>query len=342
MTIERAQSYTKEEAQGLWVLVEAHGEPVPAVTYEAFGAAQSVASGLGQRVCALVLGRDADRVTSLVEPFVDCVYTVNLPSDDSSSEVWAAKAAEWAIVQHKPSVVLAGATVAGKALLATVAPLLGTGLVNDCVDLSFDVERGALVFSRTVFAGNVIQDIDFPAAVRPQLATVRPKAFEPAKETGGSAEVIEVDIALADQVKAGSMIEETVREASGMMKLEEADIIVSGGRGLGDPDSFEVLKKLAEALGGALGASRAAVDAGWIPYKHQVGQTGKTVAPRVYVACGISGAIQHLAGMKSADIIVAINKNPEAPIFKVATYGIVGDLFEVAPLLTEELNRLAR
>ena len=240
------------------------------------------------------------------------------------------------ISQYKPGIVLFPATHTGRDLAPRVAATLGLGLTADCTGLS--IEDGLLLQSRPAFGGNIMADIICPN-VRPQMATVRPnvmKAGEP--DNSKKAEIVDVPVDLKTK-DVNIVIKETVKTVkTGVKSLEEVDIIVSGGRGMGSPENFSVLEELADTLGGGVGASRAAVDAGWRPRSDQVGQTGKTVSPKLYIACGISGKIQHQVGMKGSDIIVAINKDPEAPIFEIADYGIVGDLFEVVPLLNDELR----
>ena len=240
------------------------------------------------------------------------------------------------IKEHKPAIVLAGATPIGRSFIPRVAASLRTGLTADCTSLGIDKDTGNLLQIRPAFGGNIMATILCPNH-RPQIATVRPRVmkkgeYNPEKKGG----IISVK---AEDLICRTKVIETIKETLGCkVNLQEADIIIAGGRGLGDAKGFNLLFELAEILGGTVGASRAAVDEGWIQYRHQVGQTGKTVCPKIYIACGISGAVQHLVGMQSSDIIIAINKNPEAPIFNVATYGIVGDLFEVLPLLDKKLR----
>jgi electron transfer flavoprotein alpha subunit len=238
--------------------------------------------------------------------------------------------------EHKPTAILAGATSSGRDVLALAAVDLDAGLVPDCTGLV--VEDGVIKATRPVYAGKLMSNVTVEGET--MLASLRSRAFPAAEvDAGRSGEVVAVEPAMP----AGDITLEVLgmEAAEGEVSLADAGIIVSGGRGVGGPDGFEPVRDLASTLGAALGASRAAVDAGWIPYAHQVGQTGKTVSPDLYVAAGISGAIQHLAGMRTAKVIVAINKDPEAPIFKLAQYGIVDDLFKVVPALTAEFkNRL--
>ena len=230
------------------------------------------------------------------------------------------------------------ATISGRDLAPRIASILGLGLTADCTELS--IRDGRLLQTRPAFGGNIMADIISPNT-RPQMATVRTNVMEAAaiKENNG-AEIIETQVKI--NLKGLKLkIKEIVSKApdEDEIPIEEADFIVSGGRGLGCQENFKILEDLAKVLKGAVGASRASVDLGWIPKSHQVGQSGKTVSPKIYIACGISGTIQHLVGMKSSDIIIAINKDPEAQIFNIANYGIVGDLFEVVPLLTEAFKK---
>jgi electron transfer flavoprotein alpha subunit len=242
------------------------------------------------------------------------------------------------INQHKPEVVLISATPQGRDLAPRVAARVSAGLTADCTGLDIDESERLLVQTRPAFGGNLMATIVCRQA-RPQMATVRPgvmKALDcdPARK----GEVVSIPVHLDERGVLAKIVEVMQQESDGKVNLQDAQIIVSGGRGLGRPENFAIIRELADALGGAVGASRAAVDAGWIPAYHQVGQTGRTVQPKLYIACGISGAVQHLAGMQSSDIIIAINKDPHAPIFNTATYGVVGDLFEIVPALTRKLR----
>ena len=230
-----------------------------------------------------------------------------------------------------------GATTQGRDFAGNVATTLYTGLTADCTGLDIDPETKLLRQTRPAFGGNIMATILCPRT-RPQMSTVRPKVMPmPERDDSRQGEIIRESLGMSEDEVRTKIID--FIESEQKVNLTEADIIVSGGRGLGKPENFKLIRELADVLGAAVGASRATVDAGWIPYEHQVGQTGKTVRPKIYIACGISGAIQHLAGMKTSDVIVAINKDPDAPIFKVATYGIVGDLFQVVPALTEEFRK---
>ncbi|MCX6357122.1 MAG: electron transfer flavoprotein subunit alpha/FixB family protein, partial [Candidatus Aureabacteria bacterium] len=242
------------------------------------------------------------------------------------------------IREQRPEIVLAGATCIGRALIPRVAVELRTGLTADCTGLDIQEGTGHLLQTRPAFGGNIMATI-LCNRHRPQMATVRHKVMKalPADEARAG-EVVRVPVA-GEECESRLAVLKSVEEVAETINITEADIIVSGGRGVGGKEKFSVVCDLARALGAAVGASRSAVDAGWVPYSYQVGQTGKTVQPKLYVACGISGAIQHLVGMQSSDIIIAVNKDPDAPIFKVATYGLVGDLFEIIPRLIREIQR---
>jgi len=245
------------------------------------------------------------------------------------------------IKKYRPEIFLAGATSCGRSLVSRIAVKLYTGLTADCTGLDIDPKEKILIQTRPAFGGNIMAQIISPAC-RPQMATVRHKVMPEAKvNPKAQGEIIEekLDTQIIDsRVRFIKFVE----EISSTVNLAEADIIVSGGRGLQAPENFKILEELAKTLDAAIGASRAAVDSGWIPYSHQVGQTGRTVCPKIYIACGISGQIQHLVGMQSSKIIVAINKDPSAPIFKIANYGLVGDLFEIVPLLTKKFREIRK
>jgi len=291
-------------------------------------------------LCAVLLGSGVgEAAQDLVRHGAEKVYMADRPElAYFQDEPYSAVLIELA-QRHKPAVVLCGATTIGRSLVSRVAVPLNAGLTADCTGLAIDPETKDLLQTRPAFGGNIMATIVAPDA-RPQMATVRHKVMKEAEEDPQrTGEVLIQEIAnellaaRTKRIRFEPEIETTVN-------IAEADIIVSGGRGLQKPENFSVIRELAETLGAGVGASRAAVDADWIPYSHQVGQTGKTVCPKIYIACGISGQIQHLAGMSSADVIVAINKDPDAPIFKIATYGIVGDVFQVVPLLTQEFKKV--
>jgi len=243
------------------------------------------------------------------------------------------------INEFKPEILLSGATTIGRSLIARVAIKINTGLTADCTGLDIDLEKKLLLQTRPAFGGNIMATIITPNH-RPQMATVRHKVMREAVVEKTRKGVLVEKKYDNDVLSTRTNLVDIVEEIEETVNLAEADIIVSGGRGVGAPENFGIIRELALTIGGAVGASRSAVDADWIPYSHQVGQTGKTVCPKIYIACGISGQIQHLIGMQSSKVIVAINKDPDAPIFKVATYGVVGDLFQVVPALTKKFKQI--
>lgn len=319
---------------GVWVWIE-HGEgKIGAISLEALGAARKVADALGHPLTAVVTGHDVQEVAGSAFNYgADAVLGV----DDETLADFRVEAhgplVAHLIQERDPAVLIGGASIRGRDLLAWVAAQLDAGLVPDGIDVK--VQDGKVVVTRPVYAGKLLADIHVKDGL--QIVSVRSRALPPAEETGGSGEVEWLDpVVSEDEIST----EVTGFESSaGEVSLSDARIIVSGGRGVGGPEGFEPIRELAEVLGGAVGASRATVDAGWIPYEHQVGQTGKTVSPDLYIANGISGAIQHQAGMRTSKIIVAVNTDPDAPIFKLAHYGIVNDLFDVVPALTEEFRK---
>ncbi len=318
------------------VWIEQNNGVADSISWETLGAARRVADSLGGQAAALVMGEKVGNLAGqAVQYGADQVFV----ADDATLkhfrlEPYAAVLTKVA-QEQQPAALLLGASNAGLELSAYVAAQLGVGLAADGIDVA--VEGGQLVVTRPVLVGNVLAKVVFGPA-RPQIVTLRRRVFPmPEADAGRTGQITSAAAVMAEADIATKV--EGAEAATSEVSLTDARIIVSGGRGVGGPEGFAPVKALAEALGGAMGASRAAVDAGWVPYAHQVGQTGKTVQPDLYIACGISGAIQHLAGMKTSKLIVAINKDAEAPIFKYAHYGIVGDLFQYLPALTEEFKR---
>jgi len=320
----------------IWIWIDhTHGEADP-ISWETVGMGRQLAGDLGSKVIALVLGNGVGELanTAIQYGADEAIVVDDATLQDFRLEAYAANlvvlAQKW-----EPAIFLLGASTRGLELAPYVAAKLGVGLVADCTDLV--IVEGSLAGSRPALVGNLVAQVTLGPA-QPQMATLRRRVY-PAPETDAtrSGPVTEAAAVLSEDQMATKVI--GLEAASGTVTLNDASIVVSGGRGVGGPEGFAPIKELADALGGAMGASRAAVDAGWIPYAHQVGQTGKTVQPDLYIACGISGAIQHLAGMKTSKVIVAINKDPDAPIFKVASYGIVGDLFKYAPALSAEFRK---
>ncbi|MCK4274574.1 MAG: electron transfer flavoprotein subunit alpha [Dehalococcoidales bacterium] len=339
ITIEAPQKTVElsDSFRGVWVFAEQRRGTLKNVAYELLSRGRELADTLQTELCAVCLGHNVEGIDRLIAYGADKVYLVDSPDLADNQEDYLTHKLIELIREHQPEIVIAGATALGRSFFPRVAAILNTGLTADCTGLDIDTEKRLLLQTRPTFGGNIMATIICPAK-RPQMATVRPRVFKkntPDDQRQG--QIIRVDFK-KEGITSKTRLLDFIDDVTETVKLEDADIIVSGGRGLGKPENFKLLAELAEAMGAALGSSRAAVDEGWIPYSHQVGQTGKTVCPKLYIACGISGAIQHLAGMQTSDIIVAINDDPNAPIFEVATYGIVGDLFQVVPMLIKKLK----
>ncbi len=323
-------------AEGIQVFIEERQGNVKKPSLEALSAARGLADSLKEQVTALHIGAE-NRSALLASHGADKVVNVGHPQlENYSAEGYAAAVAEF-VQKASPRIVLASATAMGRDFLPRVAARLRVGLAQDCTEARV-VEGRLLECVRPIYAGKAYATVRLTTA--PAFATLRPNVFTlGAPETGRSAEE-ETFVPSLDPGQIHARVSEVRASAGQKVLLTEAGIVVSGGRGVKGPENFPMIQELADAFGGAMGASRAAVDAGWIDHAYQVGQTGKTVSPTLYVACGISGAIQHLAGMSTSKYIVAINKDPDAPIFKLADYGIVGDLFAVVPALTREVKKL--
>ncbi|HEX7539076.1 MAG TPA: electron transfer flavoprotein subunit alpha/FixB family protein [Syntrophales bacterium] len=322
-------------AKGVWIVAEVRDGAYRKVSFEIASAARKLADELGDEVCAVLCGSGIEgKAAELGKYGVDKVYVADNPAlEPYTTDAHAAAVAK--IVKEKdPAILLLGASVQGKDLAARLVGKLAAGLATDCTGLK--IEGGKLIAVRPMYAGKCFGEVAFEAA--PAMASLRPNVFAIVENAKAGA-VEKYDPALdAGQIK--TKVAEIAKDTSGKIELTEANIIVSGGRGMKGPENYTMLEDLAKVLGAAVGASRAAVDAGWRPQTDQVGQTGKTVAPNLYIACGISGAIQHLAGMSSSKFIVAINKDPEAPIFQRADYGIVDDLFKVVPEVTAAAKKI--
>jgi len=334
--IEQKGSEDLESFSGVWIFAEQRNGEIQDVAYELLGEGRKLADELGEELSAVLMGFNIrDKAQTLIEWGADKVYVVDGAELEEYETDLYTDILSGLIRRYKPEIVLAGATSIGRAFIARVAVRVKTGLTADCTALAIDPEKRILLQTRPAFGGNIMATIITPNH-RPQMATVRHKVFKKGTQQPGRAgQIIEEQPKLS---LARTKIVEVLHEMGNQVNLAEADIIVSGGRGLGGPENFAMIEELAKELGAAVGASRAAVDAGWMPAYHQVGQTGKTVCPKLYIACGISGAIQHLAGMSSSDYIVAINKDADAPIFDIADFGIVGDVFEVVPMMTKVLR----
>ena len=338
---QRAAAVASGDYKDVWIYIEHERGKVSNVAFELLGQGRILADALGCKLCGFLLS-DSDGVEGFIKEAVaygaEKVYVSESPVlKEYRTDPYACGAVNL-IRKYKPEIVLIGATTQGRDFAGTVATSIETGLTADCTGLDIDSESKQLRQTRPAFGGNVMATIlDYPQ-YRPQMATVRPKVFPMVpRDDGRKGETIKEPLPMTEE-QVRTKIVDFIKGAEGV-NLVDAEIIVSGGRGVGKAEGFKAVRELAAVLKAAVGASRATVDAGWIPYEHQVGQTGRTVRPKIYIACGISGAIQHQAGMRTSDIIVAINKDPEAPIFKIATYGIVGDLFAVLPVLTEEFKK---
>ena len=323
--------------RGIMVYAEQRGGRVHPVSYELLGKAKELAAALSEPVYAVIVGSSVGAgAEELIKRGADKVFLYDDPAlvdfrDDPYTDLLAQCCRE-----ENPSIFLIGATSLGRSLGPRVAANLHTGLTADCTYLDIDPETGLLRQTRPAYGGNIMATIVTPNG-RPQMATVRYKMFtEAGKVDNPKGSIVEKPVDMSkvrDRVKVLGF-----EEAKDQVSISEADLIVSGGLGMGDPEGFELIGELAATLGAAVGASRPTVDEGWIDYRHQVGLSGRTVRPQIYIACGISGAVQHQAGMKTSDVIIAVNKDPEAPIFKISSLGVVGDLYEVVPRLVEKIK----
>ena len=333
--------------KNVWVYAEQrHGEISP-VVFELLGKGRELADKLKVKLCAVLMGNKIEsRAKDLTDYGADTVYLyddemLNEFQDDPYCELLSQL-----IHEEKPEIILMGATNIGRSFASRVAAKIHTGLTADCTGLDIETGTRNLMQTRPAFGGNILATI-LTKNHRPQMATVRHKVFKKAEKcspriySGVSEANSELIKKTFDRTKIKNRTKylKFIADVSQKVNLAEADIIVSGGRGLGKPEGFQLIEEFAKAIGGAVGASRATVDPGWIPYSHQVGQTGRTVAPKLYIACGISGQIQHLVGMQSSNIIVAINKDPECPMMKIATYAIEGDLYQIIPEIIKELKK---
>ena len=327
-----------KQFKDVWVFAEQRQGTLTPVVVELLGEGRKLADKLGVKLCALLVGSNVkDLIQTLIHYGADRVYCVDNELLEKYTTDGYSKAVCIAVESYKPEIIMMGATHIGRDLAPRIASKLNTGLTADCTGLEIDPEDGKLRQTRPAFGGNLMATIICPET-RPQMCTVRPGVMDKAiKDTNKTGETIEIEVDIS-QKDIRTKVLEIVKIKRDMIPLTDADVIVSGGMGIKNAEGFKMLKELADVLGGTLGASRATVDAGWIDKSRQVGQTGTTVRPKLYIACGISGAIQHLAGMQESGMIVAINTNPNAPIFEVADYGIVGDVYEVVPQLIELLK----
>ncbi|MBF0123566.1 MAG: electron transfer flavoprotein subunit alpha [Candidatus Omnitrophica bacterium] len=329
-----------EKYKGIWIFAEQRKGVVQSVAYELLGKAREMADKLNTEVAAVLLGHNVqDKAQDLIHRGADKVYVVDNPKLEHLLDEPYARIVSNLIRKHRPEIMLCPATSAGRSVISRVAVQLRVGLTADCTELDVDITDRSLLQTRPAFGGNIMATI-LSKNHRPQLATVRHKVMKEATidpSRKGTVEVVTFDPSF---FLSRTKVLKVVDEVTATVNITEADVIVSGGRAMGGAENFKMLEDLAKVLNGSVGASRAAIDEGWMPYSQQVGQTGKTVCPKIYIACGISGQIQHLVGMQSSDIIIAINRDPSAPIFNVANYGIVGDVFQIVPLLTKRFKEV--
>ena len=325
--------------QGVWVFAEQRNGELQKVSLEILGEGRRLANELGVKLTAVLLG---DNVASLANTLGEHGADEVLVAEHEALKNYTTEGYTKVICDlandRKPGILFIGATFIGRDLGPRVAARLTTGLTADCTSLAVDVTNGDLLATRPAFGGNLMATIACPEH-RPQMATVRPGVFSKLTEKNNDFNVVNVEV----NIQPGDIrteVLEVVKSAKETIDIGEAKVIVAGGRGVGNKENFELLQQLATALGGVVGASRGAVDKGWIERDYQVGQTGKTVRPTIYIACGISGAIQHVAGMQDSDMIIAINKDETAPIMKVADYAIVGDVAKVVPEMINKLSQM--
>ncbi|TBX05717.1 electron transfer flavoprotein subunit alpha/FixB family protein [Clostridium perfringens] len=329
----------KADFNGVWVFAEQREGQLQKVSLELLGEGRKIADKLGSKLTALLIG---SKVQNLVEDLsrhgADEVLVVDAPELEHYTTDGYTKAICELANAKKPNIIFIGATFIGRDLGPRVAARLETGLTADCTSLDVDVESGDLLATRPAFGGNLMATIVCPDH-RPQMATVRPGVFEklPLGENDATVENVEIKFNSND---IRTKIVEIIKEHKDIVDISEANVLVAGGRGIGSEENFKMLKELAEVMNGSIAASRAAVEKGWVDKDYQVGQTGKTVRPNIYVACGISGAIQHAAGMQDSDMIIAINKDANAPIIKIADYAIVGDVNKVVPEFIAQLKAM--
>ena len=331
----------RKKYRNIWVVAEILSGEIHPVTRELTGAARTLADLRKSEVWVVVMGSGIEgKSESLFAYGADVAILVDNPGSSGFIDETETKIMKRLIVKYKPEVVICGATTRGRALIPRVAVMTHCGLTADCTGLSIDPENGDLLQTRPAFGGNIMATIRC-SNHRPQMATVRPKVMKsPEPDPGRTGKIIKEEMLTSDTEKIKQIID-VFHSTETAFNLADAQIIISGGRGMKGPKGFNLLKQFAERVGGAaVGASRAAVDSGWIPYAHQVGQTGQTVQTKVYIACGISGQIQHLVGMQSCDLIIAIDKNPDTPMMQIADIAVVGDLFEIIPEIVKGITNL--
>lgn len=325
--------------KNVWILAETSRGKVSPTAYELLSAGRKLADDLGEKLCAVVLGHDVKKFADdLFAHGADIVYVCDAPQLENYIDDVYAKTLAGMIAEYKPNKFLLPATNMGRSLSAKTAVFAGTGLTADATEVAINKEDGQLHATRPTFGGNLMATITC-ARTRPEMCSLRPMSYPKAQaQSGRKGEVVEFAFD-AEKYTSLARFVEFIKSQNEGLDLSEAEVIVAGGRGLGKAEGFALLEKVAARLGGAVAASRGPVDSGWIEYRRQVGLTGRTVKPKIYIACGISGQIQHMAGCSGADVIVAINKDPEAPIMKMAHYAVQGDLYEVLPAMLEALEK---
>jgi electron transfer flavoprotein alpha subunit len=335
--VEAVETDDIESYQGVWVVAEHHNGKVHSVSFELLSVGRDLADKLGVELAVVLMGDQLQDVAKqLIGYGADRVYLAEDPALDPFNDESHSKVLTEMIQQKKPDVLLAGATAMGRSFIPRVAVAVETGLTADCTGLDIG-EDGLLYQTRPAFGGNVMATILCPNR-RPQMATVRPMVMKKRVFDEQRQGVVEPFTPSQEALSSRVEVLETVIQEQETVRLAEADVVVTGGRGLQKAENFDVIEELALLLDGAVGATRSVVDEGWMPYSHQVGQTGKTVSPKLYMACGVSGAIQHVVGMQGSEIIVAVNKDPEAPIFDIVNYGVVADLFEFLPAFVKKIK----
>jgi electron transfer flavoprotein alpha subunit len=327
-----------KDYKGVWVFIEEKDGEIAQVSLELLGAGRKLADKRGVELAGVIIGENIKALTrTIFEYGADTVYLYDQPIFKNYRTESFMKALLECSNKYKPEIILFGATSTGKDLASAVATDLPTGLTADTTELDIEEETGLLLASRPAFGGNIMATI-LCKKYRPQMATVRAKVMKAlTPQPGRAGKIIEETISLKEE-DIRTKVLEIVKETTKKVRIDEADIIVAGGKGLGSSDGFQLIHQFAETIGAAVGASRDVVEAGWIGHAHQVGQTGVTVTPKIYFAIGISGAIQHIVGMKNSGLIIAINNDPEAPIFESCHYGIVGDAFEIIPIFIEQFK----
>jgi electron transfer flavoprotein alpha subunit len=332
---------TPDEFRGVWTLAEVRQGSIHPVSLELLAWGQGLARKLGVELASVVLGHGvSDQVQSLIAHGADKVYLADDPILKDFAVEPQAGILTSLVKKHRPEILLGSATTTGRTLLPILAVTLNTGLTADCTGLDIDLDERLLIQTRPAIGGNVMATIKTPYG-RPQMATVRPKSLRPlSPDPSCQGEVVPVP--LSDEQRTSRVRRlEFVREKTVGAPLQDAETVVACGKGIKDPKNLKLLEELAQLLGGSLGATRKAIDLGWLSYSHQIGLSGKTLSPRLYLGCGVSGAVQHLAGITSSEKIAAINSDPDAPIFQVADLGVVGDLFQVLPQLIQRLRKMA-